>query len=333
MATNPDEEQPEAAPSENSPLLNKAAEPDEEWRPSQEFIWIELAIFANVFLYGFDSTITAATYGVISSDFSAANLASWLTTSYLVTSTAFQPLYGRFSDIFGRRICFFVSTITFALGCLWCGLANTMLTVNLARALTGFGGGGLMTMATIINSDMIPFKKRGMYQALQNSVWGMGAISGASFGGAIADGIGWRWCFLLQVPISVIGLVLGCFTINNQAGIDLTKGSAKQIWAQIDFLGAFVLVLALSAQLLGLSLGGNQVPWSSPWVIVSLVASMVLLALFVFIESRTTAAPIIPLRMLGRKLSAFIQLTNFFAGIAAYAVSRSKNGGRMICLV
>jgi MFS family permease len=129
---------------EQTPLLKA---PDEQsWKPPRGFVWIEIALFANVFLYGFDSTITAATYAVISSEFDAANTASWLTTSYLVTATAFQPLYGRFSDIFGRRICFFVSTVTFAVGCLGCGLANTVVVVNLMRALTGFGGGGLMTM-------------------------------------------------------------------------------------------------------------------------------------------------------------------------------------------
>lgn len=132
-------------PGEDTPLLLKAPEED-NWRAPRGFFWIESAIFANVFLYGFDGTITAATYAVISSEFDAANTASWLTTSYLVTSTAFQPLYGRFSDIFGRRVCFFVSTITFAAGCLGCGLATNMAFANWMRALTGFGGGGLMTM-------------------------------------------------------------------------------------------------------------------------------------------------------------------------------------------
>src|ERR1700742_2472716 len=110
------------------------------------------ALFANVFLGGFDGTITASTYALISSDFSSANTASWLTTSYLITSTAFQPLYGRFSDILGRRTCFFTCTFAFMLGCLGCALAPDIITLNLMRALTGLGGGGLMTMATIINS-------------------------------------------------------------------------------------------------------------------------------------------------------------------------------------
>lgn len=142
-----DEEHNDSSPRENTPLLSAPSE--ENWTPPRAFLWIELAIFANVFLYGFDGTITAATYAVISSEFDAANTASWLTTSYLVTSTAFQPLYGRFSDIFGRRVCFFVSTITFAAGCLGCGLAKNIVLVNVMRALTGFGGGGLMTMGEL----------------------------------------------------------------------------------------------------------------------------------------------------------------------------------------
>ena len=307
---------------EDTPLLKA---PDEEsWKPPRGFIWIELAIFANVFLYGFDSTITAATYAVIGSDFDAANTASWLTTSYLVTSTAFQPLYGRFSDIFGRRICFFVSSTTFALGCLGCGLATNVVMVNLMRALTGFGGGGLMTMATIINSDMIPFRRRGMYQALQNSVWGFGAISGASFGGVIADSIGWRWCFLLQVPISIIGLGLGWLVVANQPRTSDSDGLLKGMWAKIDFSGAILLVTALSVQLVGLSLGGNELPWSNGWVIGSIVGSFVLLGIFIRVESKTSAIPIIPLRMLSNKLSVLVHLSNVCSGLAAYAVSPFK---------
>jgi MFS family permease len=132
---------------EDQPLLR--APEEESWTPPKLFILVEIAIMSNVFLYGFDGTITAATYSTISSDFNAANTASWLTTSYLVTSTAFQPLYGRVSDIFGRRICFFISTVTFALGCLGCGVSNSIVLLNCMRALTGFGGGGLMTMGKI----------------------------------------------------------------------------------------------------------------------------------------------------------------------------------------
>lgn len=132
---------------EDSPDQPFLVAPDEDsWHPPPGFAWIQTAIMTNVFLNGFDYTITATTYATISSEFDAANTASWLTTSYLITATAFQPLYGRVSDIFGRRICFFTSTVTFAAGCLGCGIAKNIIFLNVMRALTGFGGGGLMTM-------------------------------------------------------------------------------------------------------------------------------------------------------------------------------------------
>ncbi|KAH7067892.1 major facilitator superfamily domain-containing protein [Paraphoma chrysanthemicola] len=311
-------EQDNSNDTESTPLLK--APSAENWSPPRHFYLIELAIFANVFLYGFDGTITAATYAVISSDFDAANTASWLTTSYLVTSTAFQPLYGRFSDIFGRRICFFVSTITFAVGCLGCGLARNIVLLNVMRAVTGLGGGGLMTMATIVNSDMIPFKKRGMYQALQNSMFGFGAICGASFGGSIADNIGWRWCFLLQVPISVLALVVGYLVIHNP--MELHPGNVTS-WSttrsKIDITGSLLLVTALSTQLTALSLGGNDLPWSSPLVLTPLILSIILIGIFLYIEATTRAIPIIPLSQLTGRNPVAVQIANICAGTAAYA--------------
>jgi MFS family permease len=133
---------------EEQPLLPKASVEGEDapWIKPDGFFWVEVAIFSNVFLAGFDGTVTASSYAVISSEFMSSNLASWITTSYLVTSTALQPLYGRFSDIFGRRVCLFVATTLFGLGCLGCALSPDLVTLNLMRALTGIGGGGLMTM-------------------------------------------------------------------------------------------------------------------------------------------------------------------------------------------
>ena len=294
---------------------------------------------ANVFLGGFDGTITASTYAVISSEFNAANTASWLTTSYLITSTAFQPLYGRFSDILGRRSCFFTATITFMTGCLGCAVARDVIFLNIMRALTGVGGGGLMTMgksmifqltyqslttilATIINSDIIPFRQRGMYQAIQNVSYGFGAICGASFGGAIVDSIGWRWCFLLQVPVSLFALVMGYIVIKLPTRhTESSPGQARGIWHRIDVLGACLLILALSAQLVGLSLGGNILPWTHLWVILPLSSSVVLLAAFVAVEAKTTAAPLIPLKMLRGQLAVSTQIANVCVGMAAYAVS------------
>ncbi|EAU32128.1 conserved hypothetical protein [Aspergillus terreus NIH2624] len=276
---------------------------------------------SNVFLSGFDGTITASTYAVISSEFNAANTASWLTTSYLITSTAFQPLYGRFSDIFGRRTSFFTATITFMVGCLGCGVANDIAVLNLMRALTGIGGGGLMTMATIVNSDLIPFRRRGMYQALQNGMHGFGSICGAAFGGSIVDTVGWRWCFLMQVPVGLLALVTGHLVIHlpqKSEVIEQAQGF-RAVWKVVDFSGALFLILGLSSQLIGLSLGGNELPWSNVWVILSLVGSVVLLGLFMRIEAKTSAIPLIPPRMLRGVLPVATQIANVCVGMAAYA--------------
>ncbi|KAJ5125070.1 uncharacterized protein N7515_008895 [Penicillium bovifimosum] len=304
---------------EELPLLPSDPIPS-TWSPPPGFTLIQIAIMANVFLGGFDGTITASTYAVISSEFNAANTASWLTTSYLITSTAFQPLYGRFSDLLGRRACFFTASITFMAGCLGCALARDVVFLNLMRALTGIGGGGLMTMATIINSDLIPFRQRGMYQAIQNVSYGFGGICGASFGGSIVDSIGWRWCFLLQVPVSLFALVMGYLVLKFPANAASTLDQPRRsIWHQIDLLGACLLILALSAQLVGLSLGGNLLPWTHVWVILPLMSSVVLVGAFVAVEATTTAVPLIPLKMLRGQLAISTQIANVFVGMAAYA--------------
>ncbi|OAL34145.1 hypothetical protein AYO20_06600 [Fonsecaea nubica] len=327
-----------------TPLLAESAGAKgrpEKWTPGPGFIWIEIAIFSNVFLSGFDGTITASTYAVIGSEFNAANTISWLTTSYLITSTAFQPLYGRFSDILGRRTCFFTATITFLLGCLGCGFAPDIITLNLMRALTGLGGGGLMTMATIINSDMIPFQERGMYQACQNVLHGFGSICGASLGGLIADHIGWRWCFLLQVPVSTFAFVVGHFVIKKHEtkksatdeeseGSSAAKLSSK--WEQIDLSGAVLLVLGLSAQLGAMTMGGNNYPWSDIRVILAMILSVILILVFVVVELRTKAVPVMPMSMLHGTLAISNQISNVCVGMAAYSVSSDSTNSFMRAL-
>ena len=256
---------------------------------------------------------------MIGSSFNAADTVVWLTTAYLVTSTAFQPLYGRFSDLLGRRAMFFVAGGTFMLGCLGCGIAPSMVVLDIARALTGLGGGGLITMATIINSDIIPLRNRGMYQAVQNGLHGFGAVCGASMGGVIADTIGWRWCFLCQVPISLAGLIVAYFVIENPPLQEGGEGS-QFVWRQIDLSGAVLLVLGLSVQLAAFSLGGNQYPWSDSRVIFCLVCSVVILAIFGLVELRTRALPVMPMYMLKGKAVISNMISNVLVGMSSYAV-------------
>lgn len=160
-----------------------------------------------------------------------------------------------------------------------------------------------------------------MYQAAQNVVNGFGSICGASLGGPIADTVGWRWCFLLQVPVSVFAIIIGHLVVKDTRTLvkaDLTR--PRDIWKKVDLLGALLLVLGLSTQLAGLSLGGNELPWSHGIVIGFLVGSAILLGLFLVVEGTTSAIPIIPLHMLKGTTAVSAQLANVCVGMAAYGV-------------
>jgi len=186
-----------------------------------------------------------------------------------------------------------------------------------------------MTMATIINSDMIPFKERGMYQAVQNLLHGFGSICGASLGGLIADTIGWRWCFLFQVPISFFALLVGYFAVRDfkprelVVDGDLVSIDSRSIWGHIDLSGSILLVLGLSAQLAALSMGGNDFEWASWQVLLSLALSIILLGAFIVVEMRTNAIPIMPISMFKGGLAVSNILSNVCVGMAAYGVRMS----------
>ncbi|KAJ8103934.1 major facilitator superfamily domain-containing protein [Lipomyces tetrasporus] len=283
------------------------------WRPTLRLRMIQLVTCTNVFLMGWDSSCTASTYALIGSEFHAANNVSWISTSYLITSTAFQPLYGRFSDIVGRRICFLFAINIFFFGTLACSMANSLFTLNIARAVTGIGGGGLVTLGTIILSDMVPFRLRGIYQSAINFCWGFGSITGASTAGAIADAFGWRFVFIFQLPIFVVSIVLGYMYIIDPPFTGLSTQKTVQ---NIDFGGSVTLVLGLASLLAFLSMGGNEYAWTDNKVVGFGIAALVLLSAFIFIEGKVAKMPVMPLRILKGRLPVSSLCTTFFTGLA-----------------
>ncbi|KAF6015640.1 hypothetical protein HII12_000800 [Brettanomyces bruxellensis] len=279
------------------------------------FICIELSLFANVFLTGFDSTVTASIYTTIGDEFNAVSTASWITTSYLITSTAFQPLYGSFSDVLGRRICLISATFLFILGCLGCGLATHIYTLDIMRAISGIGGGGLVTLATIINSDIIAPEKRGNWQAFQNLLLGFGGICGACTGGLITAVFGWRWCFLVQIPIGALSIVIGYYyVIDPENYIESSMTLSK-----IDLKGSITLVISLSLQLLYLTIGGNEIGWFDNTALLLILISVFMLILFISTEIATNALPILPPELLQNSFSMIILSIGVLVGFASYA--------------
>jgi hypothetical protein len=152
-----------------------------EMRARMTYIFFAVAI--GVFLAAADQTIIVSSYGKIGSDLDALNKTSWIANAYFLTLTAFQPMYGKLSDIFGRRECLIFSYTVFGLGCLFCGLSKTMNQLILSRAFAGIGGGGMTTLVSILISDIIPLRERGTWQGYINIVYSTGAAVGAPAGG------------------------------------------------------------------------------------------------------------------------------------------------------
>lgn len=155
--------------------------------------YIVPAVGIGIFLSAADQTIIVSCYGKIGSDLKSLENASWIATAYLLTVSSFQPLYGKMSDIFGRKPCLLFAYTVFGLGCLWCGLARNMNELIAARAFAGIGGGGMTTVVSIMMSDIVPLRERGTWQGLINIIYSLGAGCGAPLGGLLADRISWRW--------------------------------------------------------------------------------------------------------------------------------------------
>ncbi|KAJ5290896.1 hypothetical protein N7478_000147 [Penicillium angulare] len=282
---------------------------------TKELIIVLSSIWLGVFLAALDSTIVATLSAPISSSFNSFSLLSWLATSYLISNAACQPLSGRLTDIYSRRWGLVFSNVFFALGNLICGLAQSEVTIIIGRVVAGIGGGGLTAISTFVTSDLVPLRKRGVWQGVGNICYGAGSGLGGVFGGWINDTLGWRWAFLIQVPF----LVVSCVMVAVKVKIPVKESDEARI-KRVDFLGSITLVLTLVTLLLGLNTGGNQVPWTHPLVLTSLPLSAVFMGLFIYVEARVAAEPIIPVKLLLDRTVAAACLTNWLTTMTVFGL-------------
>ncbi len=305
-------EQPESNDANENNTETTLAEP-----PSTgKLILIMSGAFLGVFLAALDTTIVATLTAPISSSFNSLSSLSWLATGYLIANSACQPLSGKLTDIFSRRTGLLFSNAFFGAGTLICGLAGNAEVMIMGRVVAGIGGGGLTCITTYITSDLIPLRKRGLWQGYGNLVFGLGMGLGGLFGGVMSDRLSWRWAFLLQVPFIAISAVMVFFLVDIPV-----NPSTKPALSRIDFLGSGLLVVSLVLLLAGLNTGGNQLPWDHPIIVSSLVLSFITLGIFMYVEiqPRWVPEPVLPVMLIARTRTVLSAcLANWFATMSAF---------------
>ncbi len=271
-------------------------------------IQVLIGLMAGMFLAALDQSIVGTALPRIVSDLGGLDHLSWVVTAYLLTSTASTPLWGKISDLYGRRPMFQAAIIIFLLGSLVAGAATSMAMLIGGRAVQGLGGGGLIALALATIGDIIPPRERGRYQGMFGAVFGVSSVAGPLLGGFFTDGPGWRWIFWLNVPIGIAAL----FITSRALRIPLVRRDHR-----IDYLGAAVIVGSVSSLLLYTAWAGPAYGWADPLSLALLVGGLLLAAAFVLVELRAEE-PIIPMRLFRGKVFRWSVLFAAIMGMAMF---------------
>jgi EmrB/QacA subfamily drug resistance transporter len=257
---------------------------------------IVLGILLAMFLGALDQTIIATALPTIGRELSDVENLSWVVTAYLLTATAATPLYGKLSDIHGRRAMLLVAIAIFVASSVLCALAPNMTVLVIGRALQGLGGGGLLSLAQVIVGDIVLPLERGRYQGYISIVFAAASIGGPVIGGFFAEHLHWSLIFWINLPIGLLA-----FLMTNRVLKRLPRHERPH---RLDVAGAGLMMAATVLFLLALTWGGTRFPWASVQILVLLAGSTVLWALFVF-RLITAREPFLPLTVLTNPVVGF----------------------------
>ncbi|KAG1452766.1 hypothetical protein G6F56_007734 [Rhizopus delemar] len=283
-------------------------------------LWVVL--WVGVGLSSLDASIVATIYPQIGTEFKRSNEIVWIATAYMLSYTALQPLYGRISDVFGRKNSMLFATIVFFIGSAMCGASTSLWTLVISRGIAGIGGGGMNTLSAVITSDLVSLRERGKYQGYANIAYGLGSVIGAPLGGIITDSVGWRYCFYINLPLLIISLYVAGYLLTNYNLEEQDDGSTLLgRFKKIDYMGASTLISAVVCFLLATSMGGNSRSWSDPLVYGLLLASVSLSVAFCAIEKYVALNPIMPWSIISSRTPLACSLTNFFGIMCSFAMT------------
>lgn len=277
----------------------------EAGRPRQLLTGALLVAMSTV---AFETTVVGAALPSIAGELQGFALYPWVFSGYLLTTTTTAPLYGKMSDVFGRRPLFFLGLTIFTLGTFLCGLAWNMPMLVISRLIQGVGAGAVMPLTLTVMGDIYSIQDRVRVQAITSSMWGFFSLIGPSVGALMTQYVSWRWVFWSNLPLCLLSIVF--------LGIYLKEKISRRV-VTIDYAGAFTLTAGLVCLLLVALEGGRSLPWGSPEMSACITAGVALLVVFGFVERRAPE-PILPFAAfrlppvaVGNAGNVLVGLTNF----------------------
>jgi EmrB/QacA subfamily drug resistance transporter len=279
----------------------------------RETLLTMLSVLAVMLLASLDQTIVGTAMPRVIAELQGFDRLTWVTTVYLLASTVMVPIYGKLSDMYGRKPVFIFGLVVFLLGSGLSGAAQSMDQLIIFRALQGLGAGALMPIAMAVVGDLFTPRERARWQGITGAVFGLSSIIGPAVGGWITDNASGRWVFYVNLPIGLIALMMLIFVMPT------LKGRAKD--AKIDYIGAALLVVGTIPLLLGFTWAGSQYEWVSVQVLGLFGVAVVALVGFVFYEawlSRRKGQPIIEPSLFKNQVFAISVLITMISSIALF---------------